>query len=272
MSTQEPQEAEGTTAYTHGYSPAVVQVMAVRTAEHEAGFFLPFLHPGLRLLDVGCGPGTITLGLARAIAPGELVGLDIDPGSVAVAEAAAREQGVTNVRFEVGRAEALPFPEASFDAVFEHTLLEHVTDPLSVLGEMRRVLRPGGCVGLRDGDWGSNIFVPAFAPELEAAFALYERWWRHRGGDPRFGRRQRSLLRAAGFGRLKTSAGAMIWLSPGEFFASRLTASDFVDQVVALGWIDRAAPEQWALRFRDWNQDPDALWTNLLFGTVAWIV
>lgn len=214
MSTQEPQEAAAATGYSHGYSPAVVQTMARRTAEREAGFFLPYLHTGLRILDVGCGPGTITLGLARAVAPGEVLGLDIDPGSVAVAEATAREQGVNNLRFEIGSAEALPFPDASFDAVFEHTLLEHVPDPLSVLSEMRRVLRPGGCVGLRDGDWGSNIFVPALGPELEAAFVLYERWWRHRGGDPRFGRRQRALLREAGFGRLESSAGAMIRFAP----------------------------------------------------------
>ena len=272
MSTEQPQEPAAATAYTHGYSPAVLQSMARRTAEREAGFFLPYLHPGLRVLDVGCGPGTITLGLARAVAPGELVGLDIDPASVAAAEAAARDQGVTNVRFEVGRAEALPFPDASFDAVFEHTLLEHVPDPLSVLSEMRRVLRLGGCIGLRDGDWGSNIFVPTLAPELEAAFVLYERWWRQRGGDPRLGRHQRPLLRAAGFGRLETSAGAMIRLAPGELFASRLTASDFVDQVVALGWIDRPATDRWAVGFHAWNRDPDALWANLLFESVAWIV
>src|SRR5437016_1460749 len=144
----------GEATYTYGHSAVVVGVHARRTAASEAAFFLPCLRPGMRLLDVGCGPGSITVGLARAVAPGEVVGVDLAPDVLDAARTLAAEQDLSALRFEAGRAEALPFPDASFDAVFAHTLLEHVPDATPVLREMRRVLRPGGLLGGRDADWG----------------------------------------------------------------------------------------------------------------------
>jgi ubiquinone/menaquinone biosynthesis C-methylase UbiE len=102
------------------YSAEAHAMMGQRTAAQNADFFLPHLRPGMRLLDAGCGQGSITIGLADAVAPGEVVGLDRDPEQVERARALAAERGVTNVRFEVGDAYALPFPDASFDAVFAH--------------------------------------------------------------------------------------------------------------------------------------------------------
>ena len=253
-------------AYTHGYSAGAVRTMAGRTAERQAAFFLPRLTAGARVLDVGCGPGTITLGLARAVAPGEVVGVDMEPSQVERARALAAEQGVANVRFEVGRAEALPFPDGSCDAAFEHTILEHVADPLAVLREIRRVLRQGGLVGMRDGDWGTMVIVP-HCPELEQAMTHYERLWRHNGGDARFGRRHRPLLREAGFTPLETTLGIASLLP--QVIVARLTAPDFTDQVVELGWVDRATLEGWPAPIAAWGRDPDALVADLMFETIA---
>ena len=253
-------------AYTHGYAAGTVRTMASRTAERQAAFFLPHLGAGMRLLDVGCGPGTITLGLARAVAPGEAVGVDIAPGQVEHASALAAEQGVANARFESGRAEALPFPDGSFDAAFEHTVLEHVADPLAVLREIGRVVRPGGLVGLRDGDWGTMIVCPP-CPELERAMALYERLWRRNGGDARFGRRQRPLLREAGFTPVDTTFG--VATLPLPLVVARFTAPDFVDRLIDLGWVDRATFEGWQAPIAAWGQHPDALIADLMFETVA---
>ena len=107
-----PAAAEGTGGYIHGYGAPAVAVWAARSAEREAAFFLPHLRPGMRLLDAGCGPGTITVGLAAAVAPGEVVGLELSPAMVEQARALASERGVANVRFEVGDAQALPVPDA----------------------------------------------------------------------------------------------------------------------------------------------------------------
>jgi ubiquinone/menaquinone biosynthesis C-methylase UbiE len=97
--------------------------MATRTAAQEAAFFLPFLRPGMRVLDVGCGPGSITLGLAEVVAPGVVVGIDVDPAQVEQAQALAEARSMKNARFEVADIYRLPFPNGSFDAAFAHTVV-----------------------------------------------------------------------------------------------------------------------------------------------------
>ena len=119
-----------------------------RTASVDAAFLLPHLRSGMRVLDVGCGPGTITLGLAQSVAPGEVVGVDLQESMVERARALAAERGIANVRFDLADAYELPFPDRSFDAALEHRVLMHLADPIRGLREVRRVLRPGGVLGL----------------------------------------------------------------------------------------------------------------------------
>ena len=101
--------------------------------------------PGQRLLDVGCGPGTVTIDLAARVAPGEVVGLD---RSAVVVEMRTRGRGrrpaPCNVTFEAGDVYALPYDDDAFDVVHAHQVLQHLTDPVAALREMRRVTRPGG--------------------------------------------------------------------------------------------------------------------------------
>lgn len=136
--TTEPRER-----YTHGYGIAS-RGMATRSGDRQAAFFLRHLQAGMSLLDCGCGPGTITLDLAEAVAPGEVVGVDVGPSEIERAQAKARERQLSNARFEVANAYELPFSDASFDAVFAHTLLEHLIDTQKALGEVSRVLKQGG--------------------------------------------------------------------------------------------------------------------------------
>src|SRR6202021_2279019 len=101
--------------YTHGHHEAVLRSHTWRTAENSAAYLLPHLRPGLSLLDIGCGPGTITADLARLVAPGGVVGVDAPAEVVAQAEAHATSCGVTNARFEVGDLFALAYGEGTFD-------------------------------------------------------------------------------------------------------------------------------------------------------------
>ncbi|MBI4312967.1 MAG: class I SAM-dependent methyltransferase [Chloroflexi bacterium] len=180
-----------------GWSPATAARTLMRTAGQHAAFLLPYLEPGMRLLDCGCGPGTITLGLAEAVAPGEVIGIDVGGAQIELAKANAAQKGTQNVRFQVADVTKLPFEDDSFDAVYANALLMWVNEPLGALWEIRRVLRPGGLIGVRDPDGGSAVFDPGGA-------GLYQLWEEGKhlvwgGRDPRTGRRNRGLLRRAGF-------------------------------------------------------------------------
>ncbi len=136
-----------TATYTPGYSAPVLSLMEQRTADTHAGFFLPQLMPGWCVLDAGCGPGTITLGLARRVAPGLVTGIDVEDSQFAKAREQAEREGL-NVEFRKASVYQLPFQDDCFDAVFSHALLEHLSDPGAALAELRRVLKPEGLIGL----------------------------------------------------------------------------------------------------------------------------
>src|SRR5262245_1049277 len=114
--------------YTHGHHESVLRSHTWRTAENSAGYLLSALRPGLELLDVGCGPGTITADLAQLVAPGRVIGLDRAPDVLAKASAYAGERGVS-IEFQVGDVYALPFSDHSFDVVHAHQLVQHLSDP-----------------------------------------------------------------------------------------------------------------------------------------------
>ncbi|HYO91564.1 MAG TPA: class I SAM-dependent methyltransferase, partial [Pyrinomonadaceae bacterium] len=111
--------------YTPGYEEWTRSWMQKRTALSHAGFLLPHLNQRARLLDCGCGPGSITLSLAELLKGGEVIGIDIEPGQVEEARADAARRDATNARFSVADVYALPFQDASFDVVFAHALLMH---------------------------------------------------------------------------------------------------------------------------------------------------
>src|SRR2546430_12815483 len=181
-----------------GYSSPVIQQHYLRRqATHQAAFFLPYLQPGMTLLDCGCGPGAITLGLAEAVAPGQVVGVDREPSMVHRACALAEEHQVTHVRFQVGDICDLPFPSSSFDAVFTCAVLEHLADPVQALREIGRVLKPGGIVGVVMTDWNAPLISPP-DEALRHFFTLFERGFQHHGGSLQRGRHLRGILHQAG--------------------------------------------------------------------------
>jgi ubiquinone/menaquinone biosynthesis C-methylase UbiE len=183
--------------YTPGYSAPVLSFMAQRTAETHGGFFLPQLMPGWRVLDAGCGPGTITLGLARRVAPGLVTGIDVEDSQSSNARQEAEREGI-NVEFQKGSVYELPFQDGSFDAVFSHALLEHLSDPGAALAEFRRILKPGGLIGLRAGDMG-GILIDAASDGPAQGLAAYLANREKNSGDPNVGRKLGRLLRKAGF-------------------------------------------------------------------------
>jgi ubiquinone/menaquinone biosynthesis C-methylase UbiE len=190
--------------YELGYSQPVLNFLGSRTAESHAAFFLPRLQAGWRLLDAGCGPGTITLGLARAVQPEQVVGIDVEDGQFATSREQAEGERLP-IEFRKASVYELPFPDGSFDAVFSHALFTHLGDPGVALRELRRVLRPGGLIGVRASDMG-GILVDAESEAPARALSAYLAKPREDTKDPYVGRKLGRLLRHAGFTVLSQTA------------------------------------------------------------------
>jgi ubiquinone/menaquinone biosynthesis C-methylase UbiE len=191
--------------YTMGYGPAAIALMSMRSAKSHAGFFLPHLKAGMDVLDCGCGPGTVTLGFAELVAPGNAVGTDIEESQVTLATENASRRNISNARFEVGNIYHLPFADASFDAVFTSAVMGNLWEPGLALHEIRRVLKPGGVVALKEFDHGGDIAYPP-EPAMAQYEELYRRLRRENGHDPEGGRKIGARLFDAGFRDVRMSA------------------------------------------------------------------
>ena len=196
--------------YTHGHAESVLRSHRWRTAENSAGYLLPHLRAGQSVLDVGCGPGTITIDLARRVAPGRVVGIDRAAKALAEAQAAAGDAGVGTVTFGIGDVYALDLPDASVDVVHAHQVLQHLTDPVAELREMARVCRPGGVIAARDADYAAFTWWPEDS-RLDAWLALYRACARDNNAEPDAGRRLLAWAHAAGLADITASAG--VWCS-----------------------------------------------------------
>jgi 2-polyprenyl-3-methyl-5-hydroxy-6-metoxy-1,4-benzoquinol methylase len=255
--------------YTHGHAEPVLQSHRWRTAENSAGYLLPVLRPGLDLLDVGCGPGTITVDLAVRVAPGRVVGLDVSADPLPEARAAAERAGIT-VSFEVGDVYALEADDDSFDVVHAHQVLQHLTDPVAALREMARVCRPGGVVAVRDVDYGAFVTFPA-DPGLDRWLEVYYAVARRNAAEPDAGRRLLSWAHAAGLREVTATTSSWCYASPaerewwGSSWAGRATSSAFAEQAVAYGLATTGELDDIAAAWRRWR-DADDGWLGMLHG------
>ncbi len=258
--------------YTHGHSDAVLRSHRWRTAANSCAYLLPRLTPDDHVLDVGCGPGTITLELAGIARHGSVVGLDRSEEVVAEAAELARRRGGTNVGFVVGDVYALAPPADSFDVVHAHQLLQHVRHPVAALREMARVCRPGGVVAARDSDYAGFTWWPA-VPELDEWLALYRAVARGNGAEPDAGRRLASWAREAGLEVVSSTAAVWCFSSPadvawwGGLWAERVVGSGLAQQATDRGLATTADLHRIADGWRRWAASPDA-WFVVLHGEV----
>ncbi|GAA5072827.1 SAM-dependent methyltransferase [Thermocatellispora tengchongensis] len=258
--------------YTHGHHESVLRSHRWRTAENSAAYLLPHLAPGMSVLDVGAGPGTITADLAALVAPGRVTAAEVTADALGLAREEIAARGLENVDFAVADVHAMTFPGGSFDVVHAHQVLQHVADPVGALREMRRVCRLGGLVAARDSDYHGFVWYPE-SPELDEWLALYQKVARGNGGEPDAGRRLLSWARAAGFTDITATASTWCFATPedrawwGGMWAERILSSDMAAQALASG----AATEQDLRRisqgWRAWAAAEDG-WLTIVHGEI----
>ncbi|HXJ80741.1 MAG TPA: methyltransferase domain-containing protein [Candidatus Methylomirabilis sp.] len=254
-------------------------VFARRTGA-AAAFLTPHLRAGMRLIDCGCGPGSITLDLAQAVAPGEAIGIDIREDALTQARALARERGITNITFRTASIYQLPYPDGSFDAAFACAVLQHLGTPLAALREIRRVLKPGGVIGIVDGSSPITFRSPTNG--------LLERWDElralerdHNVGRPSDALRLRTLLGEAGFVRTQASGALVTEAGPaaGSLDATRRVAQDHLIRLrgvlgrlaLAQGWATEQELERMADALVAWGEAPDAFYARPAFMAIGWV-
>ena len=254
--------------YTMGYDENFQQLLRRRRAESHAAYLLPHLKPGHRVLDFGCGPGTISVGLARAIEPGELHGVDMEESQINVARAAAQAGGHTNATFHVGDVTALPFEDGFFDAAHCHAVLMHVPDTSKTLAEIKRVLKPGGIIGSREMFVSSSFLEPG-AEETKGAWTTFAGLLQGNGGHPQMGKELKNVFLEAGFVDIRASASFDYFSSQEDVAFLRAFIDDWfyssrvIEAAVQFGLASREQFDEWRRQLDDWRDHPGA------FGAIA---
>jgi ubiquinone/menaquinone biosynthesis C-methylase UbiE len=260
--------------YTHGHHPSVLRSHTWRTAANSASYLLPHLRPDTHILDIGCGPGTITVDLARLVPDGHITGLELAEGVLSQARDLASSQGLTNIEFVSGDANALPFPDGSFDVVVVHQVLQHVSNPTHILSEMRRVTKKGGIVAARESDYGGFVWHPS-TPGLEHWRDTYLKVCRANGGEPNAGRMVHAWARAAGFEKSEIKCSSSNWCYSSKeevewwsgLWAERTVASEFGRTAKQNAGVDGKELEGIAEAWRAWGREEDA-WFSVVSGEV----
>jgi SAM-dependent methyltransferase len=250
--------------YSHGHSAGVVTDHARRGAADSAGFLIPHIKPTSTILDVGCGPGTITADLAALVPQGQVTGLDSVASVLEKGRETAASRGLTNIDFQHHDANALPFADNTFDIVFCHQVLQHVGSPISVLSEMRRVAKPNGIVAAREADYKSFAWYPE-PPLMERWNSLYISVARANGGEPNAGRRLHVWAREAGFKPEEIDASWDSWRYTGE--RAKQFAESHGGRILQPGFLGTALKEglstedeirQISQAWSDWSTQDDA--------------
>lgn len=259
---------KGPAQYSHGYQPSVLASHAARTAENSCAYFLDRLRPGMRILDLGCGPGSITLDLAERVgAP--VLGVDFSAEAIAAAQQAAQGRGDQATTFVVGDLFDLDVEPGSFDVVHAHQVLQHLSDPVAALQAMQRYCAPDGFIAVRDADYGAMAWFPEL-PGLSQWRDTYCRTARQGGGEPDAGRRLRAWANAAGLNVVQSGSSTWTYATHeattwwGNSQADRVLTSNFAQRAAADG-LDQSALQQIADDWRRWGSDPDA-WFFLPHG------
>lgn len=241
-----------------GFSEEMLESLRRYTAEASAAYLLPHLRPGLRILDFGCGPGTISVGLAKAVAPGELHGIDMEESQVELARAVSKANGQDNAVFHTGDVTGMPFEDDSFDVAHCHNVLMHIPDTAAVLAEVKRVLKPGGIIGCREMICESSFTHPRLRRHADE-------------GHPQMGKELKGHLVEAGFTNVRATGSVDIHSTPADVefiygFANQwFLSSEITEAAIKYGATTPELCNNIRTAYDRWRDHPAAI-CALVFG------
>ncbi|CUM64619.1 uncharacterized protein PRCAT00002227001 [Priceomyces carsonii] len=214
--------------YKHGFEKSVSDTHNWRNVDNSVKFIVPYLKQDFKVLDVGSGPGTITIDMGKYISKGSVIGVEPIEELIKEAKDNQTKSGVSNVAFQAGSIYHLPFEDNTFDLVFCHQVLIHLQDPLAGLKEMKRVAKPGGFVCAREGDLlASVVYPPHYEDTLKQYFMQSVRLL---GSNATQGRALKSLAIDAGFHLSSISSGSSNWCIADD--SSRLLwGTSFINRI-----------------------------------------
>jgi len=265
----------GRETYMHGHHPVVVDEHARRSAKRNAAYLLPYLKPGMSLLDIGCGPGSITAGLAEATGPGRAVGVDTSETALERARGDAAHAGIKNLEYQIADAYDLPFSDGSFEVAHMHQVLQHLSAPERALQEAIRVLVPGGVIGITEVDWDTAVFWPRTSA-TDRFLEIYNEVAIQNGGDPDMGRRLRSMLEPLRLERMEFSALAWSFGDAettrqwGDLWSSRIQESNIATVAVETRISTSEELSEIGAALHEWGQAPDAFFSLTHGEALGW--
>ncbi|SJN42246.1 hypothetical protein FM104_11845 [Microbacterium esteraromaticum] len=256
--------------YTHGHHDSVLRSHNTRNVDNSAAYLAEHLTADTRLLDIGAGPGTISVDFASRVS--HVTATEINAQALALSQKLAAETGATNTSFSIEDVHSLGCADDSFDVTHAHQVLQHVGDPVQALREMRRVTKPGGLVAARDADYAGFIWFPLL-PELDEWLQLYRDAARVNGGEPDAGRRLLAWARAAGFTDVTATASTWCYATDAErqwwggMWADRILHSALAAQLLDTGMATREQLQRISEAWRAWADDGDG-WFLVPHGEV----
>ncbi|KAJ5931060.1 hypothetical protein N7466_006553 [Penicillium verhagenii] len=258
--------------YTTDHSSSVLSTHSWRTAKNSAPHLLPHIKPNMTILDVGCGPGSISIDLAKLVPAGHVTGVEYVSDPLEGARKLATEAGVSNITFQVGDIHALPFEDSSFDIVHAHQVLQHIADPVLALREMRRVVKVGGVVSCRES--AGMTWYPA-NEGIELWKEVTEKMGRAKGGNPHPGSMIHVWAGRGGFELedVQRSAGTWLFSTPAErnywggSMEERARSSGFSRSAVEEGFASVEELEKIANGWKEFVEEVDG-WFGLMHGEI----
>jgi ubiquinone/menaquinone biosynthesis C-methylase UbiE len=254
--------------YTGGHGPEAVGRHSIRRASTCCAYFLPHLKPNHRVLDLGCGPGSITADIAALVPEGSVIGLDYGQPVIEIANAKAKELGLSNCSFQVGDVTSLPFEDDSFDVVHTHQVLIHLPDPVSALKEMRRVCKKGGFVACREADMDDCVLSPD-SDVLKIPIEVKKSMIREKGSEAAAGKFLGKWAREAGFEEGKVTESHSYLMQPS--FKDEAMQQRVAEYALKMGIVkSREEVEKSITAWEEWEKTEGSWWKTGCGEVVCW--